>query len=598
MTQTDTDTFYGLKKTVWTASAIALLLFVSFFIPKGMVHAAACTTAFCAEAEAATANLTVNTPVALTVSLTNTGAPRSNAIVDIEIYDANNTRVHQQFFDQQYLPTTAEQTYTTSFTPKSTGTYQIKTGIFGSEWSHLYYWTDTAGSITVQNQIAPVMSAVSSGTYQASVWWPTNNASINGVQPFKAVLDGKPLGEYEMFWQVGNGLLNAMYDSYSEAPHKQALVDVTNWNWRGSGPYTITFIAKNRSNSVIAKKSIAIYTQGSTAIAPPEPSTIAVQPISQPVEQTSVTQIESVPVAQGPSASNTYAGNPLSGKTLYINPQSPAKKQAEEWRHTRPQDASRMDMLATQPQSQWFGGWNSNIYADVRTAVGNANALGQIPVLVAYNIPLRDCGGWSGGGVGNEAAYTAWIQSFADAIQNDKAVVILEPDAIAHMDCLSETDKQKRFKMMSDAVHIFKSKPNTAVYIDAGHAFWVPSDSMSERLKVSGIDKADGFSLNVSNFISTGDNISYGEKLSKLVNNKHFVIDTSRNGLGPNGGEWCNPSGRAFGQKPTTNANNPLVDALLWIKTPGESDGSCNGGPAAGQWWGEYALGLAVKAGW
>jgi hypothetical protein len=29
---------------------------------------------------------------------------------------------------------------------------------------------------------------------------------------------------------------------------------------------------------------------------------------------------------------------------------------------------------------------------------------------------------------------------------------------------------------------------------------------------------------------------------------------------------------------------------------PGESDGTCNGGPAAGQWWADYALGLAKRA--
>jgi len=39
-----------------------------------------------------------------------------------------------------------------------------------------------------------------------------------------------------------------------------------------------------------------------------------------------------------------------------------------------------------------------------------------------------------------------------------------------------------------------------------------------------------------------------------------------------------------------------LVDAYLWIKTPGESDGTCNGGPKAGQWWADYALGLARSA--
>jgi len=31
------------------------------------------------------------------------------------------------------------------------------------------------------------------------------------------------------------------------------------------------------------------------------------------------------------------------------------------------------------------------------------------------------------------------------------------------------------------------------------------------------------------------------------------------------------------------------LDALLWVKAPGESDGSCNGDPAAGQWFQSYA---------
>ena len=39
-----------------------------------------------------------------------------------------------------------------------------------------------------------------------------------------------------------------------------------------------------------------------------------------------------------------------------------------------------------------------------------------------------------------------------------------------------------------------------------------------------------------------------------------------------------------------------LLDAFVWIKRPGESDGTCNGGPPAGSWWPEYALGLAQRA--
>jgi endoglucanase len=115
--------------------------------------------------------------------------------------------------------------------------------------------------------------------------------------------------------------------------------------------------------------------------------------------------------------------------------------------------------------------------------------------------------------------------------------------------------------------------------------------------KMLGISKADGFALNVSNFFSTQDNITYGNQLSQKLGGKHFVIDTARNGNGPTGdNQWCNPSGRALGVRDTTATGNAAVDAFLWLKNPGESDGNCNGGPSAGVWWPDYALGLAQRA--
>ncbi|MCC3773203.1 glycoside hydrolase family 6 protein, partial [Streptomyces sp. UNOC14_S4] len=56
---------------------------------------------------------------------------------------------------------------------------------------------------------------------------------------------------------------------------------------------------------------------------------------------------------------------------------------------------------------------------------------------------------------------------------------------------------------------------------------------------------------------------------------------------------WCNPPGRALGTPPTTATGSPLIDAYLWIKRPGESDGTCRGAPPAGHWWADYALRLA-----
>ena len=92
-------------------------------------------------------------------------------------------------------------------------------------------------------------------------------------------------------------------------------------------------------------------------------------------------------------------------------------------------------------------------------------------------------------------------------------------------------------------------------------------------------------------------NVAYGEQVSRLVGGRHFIIDTSRNGIpGTDPRQWCNPRGRALGVAPTTNTGHPLIDAFLWVKPPGESDGTCGGGPAAGKWWSAYALELSRLA--
>ena len=81
------------------------------------------------------------------------------------------------------------------------------------------------------------------------------------------------------------------------------------------------------------------------------------------------------------------------------------------------------------------------------------------------------------------------------------------------------------------------------------------------------------------------------------------MIDTSRNGRGPKGNEWCNPDGRGLGKKPTTSTGLKNVDAFLWIKRAGESDGlkticgqGVDGAPVAGQWFESYAQMLIKNA--
>lgn len=312
----------------------------------------------------------------------------------------------------------------------------------------------------------------------------------------------------------------------------------------------------------------------------------------QSAKKDTTSTVTSTPAPTAPTVPTTTSGD----NVFWVNPFSSAKSQADAWRTSRPADAAQMDKLASKAVASWFGDWNADVYAAVNGVVSAAAAAARIPVLVAYNIPSRDCGGLSGGGGATAGAYKTWIGAFASGLAGRKAIVILEPDALAGMGCLSLADQQVRVDLLSYAVQLLKGQPNVSVYLDAGHPNWQTASEMGTRLTRANVALADGFSLNVSNFYATSDNVTYGQKISAVVGGKHFVVDTGRNGLGPTAdSQWCNPDGRALGAVPTTATGNAVIDAYLWVKVPGESDGACNGGPSAGKWWGEYALGLVNR---
>ena len=222
-----------------------------------------------------------------------------------------------------------------------------------------------------------------------------------------------------------------------------------------------------------------------------------------------------------------------------------------------------------------------------------------------YNLPNRDCGNYSKGGATGGERYKRWIDGIRKAVGKRRAVAVLEPDGLGLLDkCLAPADQQERLGLLRYAVHALESLPAAAVYIDGGHDAWLPAEEIAKRLKQAGIDEATGFALNTSNYRATDNLIAYGTAVSALLGGKHFIIDTGRNGNGPSTANpdseasWCNPSGRALGVRPTTNTGNSVVDAFFWVKPPGESDGACNGGPRAGVFWPDYALGLAKRARW
>ena len=136
------------------------------------------------------------------------------------------------------------------------------------------------------------------------------------------------------------------------------------------------------------------------------------------------------------------------------------------------------------------------------------------------------------------------------------------------------------------------------MYVDVGHSNWLSPEEVANYLNKVTNTKVRGFSVNVSNYRTTIESCKWANKICELRNNDYYVVDTSRNGNGPHGNEWCNPPGRALGTPPTCDTGLEKCDAFLWIKIPGESDGKANGGPRAGRMWGNMGEDLVRNTAW
>ncbi|MGW2744591.1 glycoside hydrolase family 6 protein [Streptomyces sp. NPDC001450] len=330
----------------------------------------------------------------------------------------------------------------------------------------------------------------------------------------------------------------------------------------------------------------------------PRPALPAPSPSSSRTTRTPAAEAkEPEPPDPGPTATRTERKQRTGAMTprLYRHPDS----QVMDWVRAHPGDprtAIISSRIADQPAAVWFAEYSPDtIAAQVRAVTAGAAAQGRVPVLVPYAIPDRDCGGASRGGAPDLAAYDAWIDAFARGLGSGEAIVVLEPDSIAQSGCLSDADRAARFASLARAGRALKAaNPRARVYYDAGHSGWNPPAKQAALLKQAGADAADGIFSNVSNFRTTADEIAYDRQVLDALGSPASlgaVIDTSRNGNGaPPDGQWCDPAGRRIGRPPTLTTGEARIDAYLWVKLPGESDG-CRG--AAGTFTPSYAYDLA-----
>ncbi|MFF7653558.1 glycoside hydrolase family 6 protein [Streptomyces sp. NPDC007983] len=300
-----------------------------------------------------------------------------------------------------------------------------------------------------------------------------------------------------------------------------------------------------------------------------------------------------VGAGQAPRAA---AGELPSATAFFNHPDSLVNK----WVAANTNDSRRARIasrIASQPQGVWFSRYTpGTVTEDVRKITSAASAKGQVPVLVAYQLPNRDCGGASAGGAPDLASYDAWMRGFAAGLGSGPSVVILEPDSIALISCLSPAELSGRYASLARAsAAIHAAAPKARVYFDAGHSAWNSPAVQASRLRSAGVlSSGDGIYSNVSNYRRTADEAAFAKAvLAQLGGSSGLtaVIDTSRNGNGPAPGDaWCDPRGRKVGENPTAGTGDPAIDAYLWIKPPGELDG-CAG--AAGSFSPDYAYEMA-----
>jgi endoglucanase len=300
-------------------------------------------------------------------------------------------------------------------------------------------------------------------------------------------------------------------------------------------------------------------------------------------------------------------GNPFAGARLYVERSSPAARAAARYRRTSPAKAATFDKIARQSVARWWGDWNATheVRDEVDAATAEITRAGALPVYVVYNVMHRDGGtGYSSGGAPTLRAYRAWIDEVAIGIRGRRAVFIVEPDAVMDLARMTGRLRAERIAALNYAVDRLRAAGRVTVYLDAGNSRAHPARTTARLLNAAGLQRARGFSLNVSNFQRTRDEAAYGTLIARYAGGqKRFVIDTSRNGRGsidPDTDEeyWCNPPGRALGTPPSAITGRVAVDAYLWVKPPGESDGTCRGFPEAGVWVEAYAYALARNASW
>jgi hypothetical protein len=198
------------------------------------------------------------------------------------------------------------------------------------------------------------------------------------------------------------------------------------------------------------------------------------------------------------------------------------------------------------------------------------------------------------------------VDEMAAATDRRPAVYLLELDAIGSSKCIMKMGSMPDWEAdLRYEMNAMEALPHTVVYVEGGYSDANSVAYTAKILNAIHVNKIRGFFTNDTHEDWTINEVRWAQKISKLTHGAHFIVNTAENGAGPEASidrvkdgndALCNPPGRALGPMDTTDTGFAGVDAFLWTHPPGNSSGSCGGGPPSGTFWAARAVAEASLA--
>jgi len=311
------------------------------------------------------------------------------------------------------------------------------------------------------------------------------------------------------------------------------------------------------------------------------------------------------------SPSNPFADADMYGDPAYVENVSASMA-------AHPQLASVLSRAKNQPTSFWLD--SSSSISRLTSALvaarkhGGAAGRGLVPLVTVSTLPGRSC---ETDGSGEEFSATAeGAREYRAFIDNVSAVLmehssqpvalVLEPHVLAVLASRKPACAASQSTMEDSLAYAIRklALANVSIYLDGGNAIWTGWDDLRQALveaaariltKVGPGNRVRGFATNVGAYTPlVGDGVSrlasnnpfrnevdyithLAEDLHRNgIEGMHFIVDTSRNGqltVPGMGRDWCNLAEAGMGERPRV-VLHPLIDAYVWVKPPGESDGT------------------------